>query len=164
MKLLFVCLGNICRSPAAEAVMQKLVNERLAPGSVVCDSAGTCAYHAGEPADRRMQSALSARGYRAQSISRQVDPAIDFDQFDYILAMDAQNLHDLQQIKPDRAIRAKIGLICEYVKTRKEREVPDPYYGGTTGFDQVIDILEDACASFLEEKFSGFKPFSAESK
>ena len=153
MKILFVCLGNICRSPAAEAVMHKLAHERALGDKVTCDSAGTCAHHTGERADERMQGALLARGYHAQSISRKVDPARDFEQFDYILAMDRQNLLDLEKIKPKGPIRAKVSLISDYAKKRREKEVPDPYYGGPAGFDHVIDILEDACANFLDEVF-----------
>ena len=150
MKLLFVCLGNICRSPAAEAVMNKLIDERGLGEEFSCDSAGTCGYHAGQQADGRMRSALMARGYVSHSISRKVDPSSDFDEFDFILAMDRQNLDDLERVKPLGSSRAKVSLICDYANKIKDKDVPDPYYGGAAGFDRVIDILEDVCANFLD--------------
>ena len=153
MKLLFVCLGNICRSPAAAAVMHKLSEDRGLTDRIVCDSAGTSAYHAGEGPDERMQAALRARGYLAQGTSRQVDPT-DFDRFDHIFAMDKQNLRDLLKVKPNRAVHAKLSLMGDFADGRQEKEVPDPYYGGPAGFDHVIDILEEACTSFLDENLT----------
>ena len=147
MKILCVCLGNICRSPAAEAVLKKsLLNEGLKDCFV--DSAGTSAYHQGEPADSRMGQALQERGYRSESLSRQVIEE-DFSKFDYILAMDLDNLSQLQQSCPDSTYLKKIHLFGE-ISLGKKLEVPDPYYGGPEGFTTVIDLVEDMSKGFLE--------------
>lgn len=148
-RILFVCLGNICRSPAAEAIMGDMIRQRGWQDEVDIDSAGTSSYHSGRPADARMAEALKARGYVSTSISRAVDPTADFDEFDYIVAMDDSNYDDLRNLaevygKPqDRIIK-----ICDYRNTQTAEEVPDPYYGGARGFDVVIDILEDALEGF----------------
>ena len=152
MRLLFVCLGNICRSPAAEAVMTHLLAEAGAD-HITCDSAGILDYHAGDPADRRMGHALQSRGYRSRGVSRPVISK-DFSQFDLILAMDQQNFRDLQRLAPpDKGER--IRMMCDYAGPHKGREVPDPYYGGPEGFDLVIDILEDACRGLLGDIHPG---------
>jgi protein-tyrosine phosphatase len=149
MRLLFVCLGNICRSPAAEAVMNHLIQEAGLQEHFSCDSAGISDYHKGEPADPRMIKALKRRGYESHSLSRPVDPRQDFDSFDLILAMDKQNLAALESLRPKRDVKAKIRLICDFCRTHKIKETPDPYYGSTEGFDYVIDILEDSCRGLL---------------
>ncbi|MBF0443488.1 MAG: low molecular weight phosphotyrosine protein phosphatase [Oligoflexales bacterium] len=154
MKILFVCLGNICRSPAAEAVMNKLVRDRGLEGTIVCDSAGTSAYHVGEGADPRMARALMERGYRAESLSRPVDRKRDFREFDYLIAMDRQNYRDLNSLAADERSRKKIHMITDFARQRKEKEVPDPYYGGLDGFNHVIDILEDGCSGLLDHVMS----------
>lgn len=148
LKLLFVCLGNICRSPSAEAVMKKLVEDAGLSDRIEVDSAGIMGYHAGEPADPRMRGHAARRGYRLDSISRPVRPA-DFYDFDLIIGMDARNVEDLKRMAPDLETAAKIHPMTEYSRTRLYDYVPDPYYGGASGFELVLDLLEDACAGLL---------------
>jgi protein-tyrosine phosphatase len=140
MRILFVCMGNICRSPTAEAVMRALLDERGIDIDV--DSAGTGAWHAGSAPDRRATAAAAARGYRLSGRARQVRRA-DFDDFDVIVAMDADNLRDLAELAP-RAAVSKLRLL-------PSGEVPDPYYGGPDGFDLVLDIVVDGCSRLLDE-------------
>lgn len=148
IKVLFVCMGNICRSPTAEGVFRHLVEEAGLAQRVLIDSAGTHDYHIGKPPDRRAQAAAVQRGYDLSGLrGRQVETR-DFDEFDYILAMDAENLANLNRIKPSQH-RAKVGLFLEYGQRFAEREVPDPYYGGVQGFDHVLDLVEDAAAGLL---------------
>jgi protein-tyrosine phosphatase len=142
-------MGNICRSPSAEAVFKKLVEENGLTGTIECDSAGTIGMHAGQPADQRMQSAARNRGYQLNSLARQVR-AEDFDQFDHIIAMDVDNLEGLSSIQGGRTGKARISLMCDYANDHSDREVPDPYYGGRQGFEHVLDLLEDACRGLLE--------------
>lgn len=153
MRLLFVCLGNICRSPAAEAIMSQLL-ENVGQSDTICDSAGTSSFHQGEKPDKRMRAALEARGYRYRSVSRPVTPQ-DFYDFDLILAMDRQNQADLKRMCPESHLAQKIKLMCEFRQDKSVTEVPDPYYGGTEGFDHVIDLLEEACRglwAFLQSR------------
>lgn len=142
MRVLFVCLGNICRSPTAEAVFRaKLVDTELAM-RVECDSAGTTGYHAGESPDRRAVEAARRRGYDMSHLrARQVRDE-DFEEFDLILAMDRNNLADLCR-RADKRVHHKLKLFLEYA-AGPEREVPDPYYGGRDGFDHVLDLVERA--------------------
>lgn len=155
--VLFVCLGNICRSPAAEAVFRNLVSKRGLESKFLIDSAGTIGYHEGNKADSRMRSASKKRGIEVTSISRPVKPS-DFRDFDLILAMDRQNYEDLlssferwrhREPLPDSGPK-KVKLMCSYCKRHTESEVPDPYYGGPQGFEKVLDLLEDACESLLD--------------
>jgi len=153
MKLLFVCLGNICRSPSAEAVMASTLKIKGIEGIEV-DSAGTAAYHIGNPPDPRSQSAAKARGIEMSHLrARQVSTS-DFLEFDYILAMDAQNLQDLLDVKPNGS-KAKVELFLDQYGTTNVKEVPDPYYGGEAGFEFVLDLLEDACQHFVEREGLG---------
>ncbi len=145
-KILFVCLGNICRSPAAEGVMRKL-SDGL-PLEIA--SAGTAGYHIGELPDSRMRSHARKRGYELVSRARQFDPAKDFAAYDMIIAMDEQNLRDLQAMDRSKQYRAKLSLMTDYNTSMKVRGVPDPYYGGPEGFEHVLDILEDACGGLLK--------------
>ena len=149
-KILFVCMGNICRSPAAEGVMKHLIEERGLDGKVEIDSAGTISYHEGEAADPRMSRSALARGVKLTSIARQVSPA-DLQRFDYILAADASNLADLEMLDHGRHHRAKLGMLTDYHPDPKVDHVPDPYYGGDAGFENVLDILEVACAKLLDK-------------
>ena len=151
IKLLFVCLGNICRSPTGEGVMQKLVKDRGLSNQVFCDSAGTIAYHAGEGADNRMQKHANARGYSLNSISRKFRFPDDYEEFDYILAMDNQNFNDLMRLDKDGIYRHKLYKMTDYCQALNAMEVPDPYYGGPQGFETVIDIIEDACDNLLNQ-------------
>jgi len=147
--VLFVCLGNICRSPSAEAVFRKLVEDKgLAEGYNI-DSAGIIGAHAGEKADSRMRAIAARRGYCLTSISRQIKRS-DFEKFDIILGMDQQNIRDLNSLARTDAERAKIHLLSDFCKKGNPTSVPDPYYGGEEGFELVIDLLEDACAELLD--------------
>ncbi|KAK7341960.1 hypothetical protein VNO80_24901 [Phaseolus coccineus] len=155
--VLFVCLGNICRSPAAEGVFTDLVNKKSLNSMFRIDSAGTINYHEGNEADSRMRAASKRRGIQITSISRPIKPS-DFTDFDLILAMDKQNREDILEAfnkwkgkhsLPDDAHK-KVKLMCSYCKKHDESEVPDPYYGGPQGFEKVLDLLEDACGSLLE--------------
>jgi len=148
--VLFVCMGNICRSPSAEAVFKKLVRESGLKDRFHCESAGTIGFHAGQPADRRMRTAAEKRGYNLDSLSRQVLPD-DFENFDHIIAMDLENLEGLESIGRNTDGKAKVSLMCEYAKDHSDREVPDPYYGGRQGFEHVLDLLEDACGGLLDQ-------------
>ncbi|MBF2099382.1 MAG: low molecular weight phosphotyrosine protein phosphatase [Gloeomargaritaceae cyanobacterium C42_A2020_066] len=147
-KLLFVCMGNICRSPAAEGVMSHLLARHPLGETLVCDSAGTIGYHTGSPPDSRMQVAAQARGIRLQSRARQFHPR-DFEAFDLILVMDQENYRDVIALDPHNRHRHKVRMMCEFCTQRSDREVPDPYYGGAAGFEYVLDLLEDACQGLL---------------
>ncbi|KAG6415165.1 hypothetical protein SASPL_122569 [Salvia splendens] len=155
--VLFVCLGNICRSPAAEGVFTHLVKQRSLHSQFFIDSAGTINYHEGNQADARMIAAAKKRDVEITSILRPIRPS-DFTDFDLILAMDRQNKENIlaafekwkkRETLPADAAK-KVQLMCSYCKRHNETEVPDPYYGGQQGFEKVLDILEDACASLLE--------------
>lgn len=152
--VLFVCMGNICRSPTAEGVFRRLHRE-LAPSlELHIDSAGTHAYHIGEPPDARSQAAAQARGVDISSHrGRQVE-AEDFHRFDYVLAMDAANLRRLQTLRPHQS-RAELRLLLEYAPEAKHREVPDPYYGGVGGFEEVLDLVEQGGRGLLAEILRG---------
>ena len=148
MNILFVCLGNICRSPSAEAVFRGKLREHPLAHRIRCDSAGTAGYHAGEAPDRRSTEAARGRGYDMSSQrARQVSDA-DFDTFDLILAMDHRNLAELRR-RASRQHQHKLKLLLEFSDS-PEQEVPDPYYGGRDGFEQVLDLVENACDGLLE--------------
>ncbi len=144
-------MGNICRSPSAEAVMKKLAQERGA--NLFIDSAGTIAHHAGEPADARMKHHALQRGYYLSSISRPVKTD-DFRRFDMIIGMDAANVADLEARSTSEEECAKLSLMTDYCRHSKSHSVPDPYYGGSDGFELVLDLLEDACEGLLEHILS----------
>jgi protein-tyrosine phosphatase len=147
-KLLFVCLGNICRSPAAENIMNHLIDQSGLTGQIVCDSAGTSSYHIGAPPDRRMTAAANQRGLSMQGCARQFVKA-DFETFDLILAMDRDNFANICYLDSAGMYRQKVRLMCDYCTQHSLKEVPDPYYGGTEGFNQVLDLLLDACQGLL---------------
>ena len=147
-KILFVCLGNICRSPAAEGIMKHKVRERNVENLFYIDSAGTHGYHEGDLPDYRMRAHAAKRAYRLNSHSRPVKES-DFYEFDYIIAMDDDNVYNLRRKAPDEDSRKKIRLMTDYSKNITADHVPDPYYGGAQGFENVLDILEDACENFL---------------
>lgn len=149
MRLLFVCLGNICRSPAGENVMNHLLEREGLAAQFEIDSAGTADYHIGNPPDGRMTKAAQQRGIPMKGRARQVKPA-DFEEFDWIFAMDRSNHEDLLALRqrcPNP--RARLVLFCDFCGERDEREVPDPYYGGPEGFEKVLDLLEEGCSAFL---------------
>ena len=145
--LLFVCLGNICRSPAAEGVMRHVVEASpLLRGNVEVDSAGIGAWHTGQLPDSRMRSCAARRGYDLNSRARQVKTS-DFDRFDYIFAMDHENVADLERLARNDADRQKILCLADYLTEHPDyHTVPDPYYGGEADFELALDLIEDACA------------------
>lgn len=143
-------MGNICRSPAAEEIFRQKAKERGMENRFIIDSAGTHGYHEGELPDARMRQHAFQRGYRLSSLSRPIQTH-DFWNFDYILDMDETNRRSLKQKAPDEESRAKICRITDYCRSHSIDHVPDPYYGGSQGFEHVLDILEDACESLLDE-------------
>ncbi len=148
-KILFVCLGNICRSSCAQTIMQALVDEAGRTDGFEIDSAGIISYHQGEKADPRMRAHAARRGYRITHLSRPV-VADDFRHFDLILGMDEANIDDLRERCPDVENLSKIGRMTDYCQRKQADHVPDPYYGGAQGFENVLDLLEDACQGLLE--------------
>jgi len=141
-------MGNICRSPTAEAIFRKVVEDAGRSAEFDIDSAGTIGYHSGHPADSRMRAAAEGRGYRLDSLARRIEHS-DFDRFDWIVTMDEDNFRDVSRMDPGS--RARVVRMCDYCETHDETEVPDPYYGGEAGFHKVIDILEDACGNLLRQ-------------
>jgi protein-tyrosine phosphatase len=149
MKILFVCLGNICRSPTAEAVFREIVARGAPDLQIEIDSAGTAAYHVGAPPDPRTRQAALRRGYDMSALRARVVETQDFTRFDLILAMDRQNLEALQRRAPADA-RHRIRLFLEFAPEGDTTEVPDPYYGGTNGFEEVLDLVEAAAQGLLQ--------------
>lgn len=147
MRILFVCLGNICRSPAAEGVLRHVLRERGLDGEIEVDSAGTGSWHVGERTDPRMREAASRRGYDLTSRGRQVTPE-DLDAFDLIVAMDRDNLEGVRRLGSGSA---DVRLLSDYLDDSYPDEVPDPYYGGDRGFETVLDMLEAAMEGILAE-------------
>lgn len=148
-KVLFICMGNICRSPTAEGVFRRLVAEEGLERLVHIDSAGTHDYHIGAPPDRRAQAAAAGRGYDLSDLRGRQVARSDFSEFDYLLAMDNDNLANLQRHCPSEQ-RHKLRLFLSFSERFKDQEVPDPYYGGAKGFDQVLDMVEDAAQGLLQ--------------
>ena len=148
-RVLFVCMGNICRSPTAEAVFRHQVEQAGLAEQILIDSAGTHDYHIGDAPDARTQRAAKLRGYdMSQLRGRQVE-AEDFHRFDFVLAMDEANLDILKRLRP-RDAQSHLGLFLEFAERQTEREVPDPYFGGADGFERVLDMVEDAAAGLLK--------------
>jgi protein-tyrosine phosphatase len=150
VKVLFVCLGNICRSPAAEGIFADLVAKEGLREFFEIDSAGTSAHHQGERADERMRKAATERGYNLTSISRQFVKN-DFKNFDHIIVMDKSNYRNVMNLDPDNHFEEKVSFMTDYVSNFSESEVPDPYWSGDEGFFYVIDLLEDATSGFLNK-------------
>jgi len=149
VSVVFVCMGNICRSPTAEAVFRQYVEHAGLSGQILIDSAGTHDYHIGDAPDLRTQRTAQQRGYDMSGLrGRQVEPG-DFRRFDYVLAMDRANLAILQRLAPPDC-DTQAGLFLEYARHHSEREVPDPYYGGADGFERVLDMVEDAAEGLLQ--------------
>lgn len=149
-RILFVCLGNICRSPAAEIVFRAMLDRHDLSGRVEVDSAGTIDYHRGNPPDERMLRALKSRGYAyGGHRSRPVKPG-DWEHFDLIVAMDAQNMRDLRRLAGSGEHRARLVAMCDYAVEFGDTEVPDPYWSGDEGFLYVVRLLEDCCGGLLQ--------------
>ena len=149
MRILMVCLGNICRSPMAEGILRDLAKK--GGFDVVTDSAGTSDYHVGEQPDRRAQLAMQRHGIEINDLRGRQLVAEDFDRFDLLLAMDRSNLRNMLGIAPNEALAAKAKLVMDYAPVHPEREVPDPYYGDDRGFDHVYNMLDEACRNLLND-------------
>lgn len=150
MKVVFVCLGNICRSPAAEGVFIDLLEKKNLTGSYVVDSAGTGSWHIGELPDARMREHAKERGIDLKSRSRQFK-AEDFDHFDHIIVMDKSNEQNVKAMTNLTENHAKVRQMASFAKNHSEEEVPDPYYGGAAGFEKVLDLVTDGCEELLRE-------------
>jgi protein-tyrosine phosphatase len=161
-QLLFVCLGNICRSPAAENIMNHLLEQRNLKGLIQCDSAGTGSYHIGSAPDRRMTAAAKERGIAMTGAARQFTPD-DFEAFDLILAMDRDNYRNIVALDPTGQYRHKVKMMCEFCTQYADKEVPDPYYGGQAGFNHVIDLLLDSCEGLLTQVLQDLETRSPQS-
>ena len=148
-KILFVCLGNICRSPSAENIMNHAIQQAGLTNQISCDSAGTSGYHIGAPPDRRMSGAAKKRGIILEGRSRKLHPS-DLARFDLILAMDKENYQDIIYLDLEEKYADKVRMMCDFAPNLPDEEVPDPYYGGEAGFDYVIDLLIEACSGLLE--------------
>ncbi len=149
-KILFVCLGNICRSPTAEGVMNKLLEEKNLSNRIECDSAGTSSVHSGELPDSRSIKHALKRGVSMNSRSRHFDKSVDFDKFDLILVMDKNNFRSIKNQDLNNIYSSKIRLMTDFCSSTKVDEVPDPYFSGDEGFETVLDILEDATEGLLK--------------
>ncbi|MDL2320628.1 low molecular weight phosphotyrosine protein phosphatase [Alistipes sp. OttesenSCG-928-B03] len=148
-RVLFVCLGNICRSPAAEGIMRKMVADRGLADDFEVDSAGTYAGHAGELPNLRMRQPAARRGYQLTHHARHFT-IHDFDRFDIILVMDDSNYDDVCCQARDLESRAKVHRMAEFITSQEVDHVPDPYYGGHEGFEHVLDLLEDGCINLID--------------
>ena len=151
MRILFICMGNICRSPTAEGVMRRLLDEAGLADRVEIESAGTGGWHAGEPPDERATLAARRRGVTLEGAARQVLPQ-DFRRFDLLIALDRSNLRDLLAVAPDEDAAEKVRLLREFdPDANGDLDVPDPYYGGDRGFETVLDMVEAACRGLIDE-------------
>ena len=151
ISVLFVCMGNICRSPTAEGVFRKLVADAGLDARIHTDSAGTHAYHSGEGPDRRAKEAAERRGFSLDGIRARRVSSIDFERFNYIIAMDDDNMSALLEVA-DEEHHHKVRLLLAFSDstTNTNTEVPDPYYGGSAGFERVLDLVEEASRALLE--------------
>jgi len=155
-KLCFVCLGNICRSPTAEGVFQHLVNERDLQPYFEVDSAGTSAYHVGESANSKSQQTAKQHGITLHSKARQFE-SFDLDYFDLVLAMDQENLTNINRMRNDSTENVEIGMLRDFDPEPGDGEVPDPYYGGIQGFENVFQIVKRSCVNLLHRLESNIK-------
>lgn len=152
MKVLFVCLGNICRSPSADGILRKKLAEHGIADKVTVDSAGTGDWHIGKAPDTRSQKAALERGYEISMLRARQVAAEDFNEFDYVLAMDNSNIENMQEFKPKGAMRTEPELFLKRFGANSDvTEVPDPYYGGEEGFQTVLDLIEAACDNLVVE-------------
>jgi protein-tyrosine phosphatase len=149
-RVLFVCLGNICRSASAETIFREKVKAAGLSSLHSCDSAGTSNYHVGELADSRMRRHAAMRDLELTSIARQLRTPEDFEEFDLLVAMDSQNLADLKHLARDAQQQSKLVKMTDFCTDFDVNDVPDPYYGGEQGFEEVLDILDDACDGLLQ--------------
>ena len=150
MRILFLCMGNICRSPAGHCVFQHMVNQAGLSEQFEIDSAGTIDFHVGSPPDQRMQTSMRSRNIPVIGTARQLKQN-DLKYFDLILAMDKENLEGAKSLDTSGEFHSKIKLFCDYCTQHNETEVPDPYYGGNRGFEKVLDLIEDGCANLLKQ-------------
>jgi protein-tyrosine phosphatase len=148
VKVLFVCMGNICRSPTAEGAFRKRIEEHGLETEIAIDSAGTISYHVGEAPDSRAQAAARERGIELSELRARQISADDFHHFDYIIAMDEDNLRNILALDPGDG-KAEVSLFLTFSENFEEHEVPDPYYGGNNGFQRVLDLIEDASSGLL---------------
>lgn len=148
--VLFVCLGNICRSPAAEVIFTHMVEQAGLADALTIDSAGTLGYHEGSPPDHRMAAALRQQGYRVFGRSRPIH-RLDLQQFDWIITMDEMNFREVCALDPDGVFHHKIKPMVSFCTRHQAMNIPDPYYGGDEGFRHVIDLLEDGCTGLLQQ-------------
>jgi protein-tyrosine phosphatase len=150
LSICFVCLGNICRSPMAEGVLNKLIADVGLRGRVRVDSCGTGGWHKGERADKRARDLASSRGYELNSVARQITNE-DFGNFDLLVGMDKNNVRDLQELAPDAKAKLKIKLLRDFDPlSPKGAEIPDPYYGSSEDFQRAFDMVETACRGLLQ--------------
>ena len=157
MRILFVCMGNICRSPTAEGVFRRLVAERAPGVGIEIDSAGTHDYHVGDPPDPRSIAAAARRGVDLRQLRARLVHDEDFERFDLIIAMDRLNRETLLDRSPT-PYRERIRLFMEFAGNREVEDVPDPYYGGAPGFERVLDLAEEAAAGLLDEVLERVRP------
>jgi len=157
MRILFVCMGNICRSPTAEGVFRRLVAERVPGVEIEVDSAGTHDYHVGDPPDPRSIAAAARRGVDLRQLRARLIRDDDFERFDLIIAMDRLNREALLERSP-APFRERIRLFMEFAGDREVEDVPDPYYGGAPGFERVLDLAEEAAAGLLDEVLDRARP------
>ena len=148
-RVLFVCMGNICRSPTGEGVLRAVIEKRGLSDQIEVDSAGTIGYHVGEPPDARMTRAAAKRGYQLIGRARQVAD-IDLERFDLIVAMDRDNYRDLIALAVDADQQERIRLLSSFLDGNSPKDVPDPYYGGASGFEKVLDMIEAACDPIID--------------
>ncbi len=149
VKILFVCMGNICRSPTAEGIFRQKVVEAGLEDMIQIDSAGTIAYHAGRPPDARAQEAARRRGIDLSSQRARKVLAADFEHFDFVIAMDSDNRYDLEAICPPEFAN-RLHMFLKFARNSRETDVPDPYYGGERGFETVLDLVEAASEGLLQ--------------
>ena len=150
VKVLFVCMGNICRSPTAHGVFRQLVIDENLTDIIEIDSAGTHAYHVGNPPDSRAQQTARSRGIDLSDLTARQARSDDFHEFDYVLAMDSDNYHGLRAICPN-GMEERLYMFLDFAPTIKSREVPDPYYGGDSGFEKVFDMVDEASRGLLDD-------------
>ncbi len=150
-KVLFVCLGNICRSPAAEGIFKKLVNDNNLSDQIIIDSAGTMGYHEGELPDNRMIEIAASKGYQLDHHARKFQHLIDYEKFDYIITMDDENYSDILRLDTTKKYRNKIFKMADFIDDKNVTEVPDPYYGDRREFEYVIELLEKGSKNLLSK-------------